>query len=124
LETVVTEVFVLGAGFSRAISNSMPLLNELGQELERRLDKRILPHGAAARVGHLTVQQAPGPGNGDASPQSDEARISTTLTRRAATKHGHSANGAGAHLVNCVPRDWSRQHVEAWFSPLLVNYIS
>ncbi|MEU3648867.1 hypothetical protein AB0E59_36220 [Lentzea sp. NPDC034063] len=40
----MAEVFVLGAGFSRAISNSMPLLNELGQELERRLDKRILPH--------------------------------------------------------------------------------
>lgn len=40
----MAEVFVLGAGFSRAISKSMPLLNELGQELERRLDKRTLPH--------------------------------------------------------------------------------
>ncbi|MET9225656.1 hypothetical protein [Lentzea sp. NPDC003310] len=40
----MAEVFVLGAGFSRAISNSMPLLTELGRELELRLDKRILPH--------------------------------------------------------------------------------
>lgn len=32
-------VFILGAGFSRAISQCMPLTNELGRELERRLQE-------------------------------------------------------------------------------------
>ena len=38
------DVYVLGAGFSRAISDHMPLLDELGAEIMTRLDDGVVPH--------------------------------------------------------------------------------
>lgn len=34
-----SEVFVLGAGFSRAISSAMPLMSDLGFEVATRIDR-------------------------------------------------------------------------------------
>lgn len=39
------DVYVLGAGLSRAVSPSMPLLAELGEEVTARLDPAVLPRG-------------------------------------------------------------------------------
>jgi hypothetical protein len=45
----MSDVFLLGAGFSRAISSSMPVLQDLGAEVSRHLDEFGLNAGARLR---------------------------------------------------------------------------
>jgi hypothetical protein len=45
------EVYILGAGFSKAVSSFMPLTNELGREIAEKYARRDeLPHGLKAKL--------------------------------------------------------------------------
>lgn len=108
-ETLPRPVYVLGAGFSRAISAHMPLTNELGDAVNTTLRREPVDDSADSFEEQLTVLSTPMP-----FLQGHENTARLALAQAITAEIASEMDGRQARAVVDSPPAWLLQLIAVW----------